>query len=265
MIIAEADGSGDYSTLVAHLLRESRTVSNRGTNEQVEIIAEHHNSGYFSNEQLAIAVGDLSPALTISLLRRINLLDSGGGFIANTSRKLLSATVENLSRGGEQYKGSLQQLLFFQRGTSQVNNGNTIFMYYRTLNADSEEWQFEILDSLLIDMDDDVITSFVENTDYVESSFGGLYQTYHAEVFNILPSGTKRLMISKLDQGLITPFESKLIEDLSKDNEPVERENLLATYTMLIDEDPYNPENYVERGKVLADEFQDYNRAIKGL
>ena len=140
---------------------------------------------------------------------------------------------------------------------------DAMLSFFPALVHGGPEWQFVIFDNLVAASDDDVITKFLEQTSYVQDHAGGLYQEFHPEVLSVLPQSSRQLISSKLERGLITLFESQILDDLEKQVTLNDDANLLSEYSGLIDQEPYNASYYMERGKVLANEFEDYERAIQ--
>ncbi len=161
------------------------------------------------------------------------------------------------------FRSAAERLLFSTVENSDENLAEAMFYFYSTLDNESPEWHFNLFDRLTMLADDDVITSFLNKTTYVEYKWGGLYKNFHPEIFSFLPSESRQLLISKLETGLITLFEAQAIDDLSSAKDLALKENSLAYYSDLIGEDPYEPSYYVERGKILADEYKDHKQAIE--
>lgn len=262
--LSQMDVERVYATLNAHFLKDVRSVSAEGLEDQIDATIDMYNGGYFSDDQLAIALTDLSAELTWDVSSDLYLIVENGTFVErDLSPQLKQSIIANLLAGGIEFQSVLKSLLFPMMDETEEKFADAILSIFFTLDDKSPEWHFSLLDTLIKSADDDVITVFLNKTSYVENHLGGLYQDFHPEIFEVLPIESREFLISRLDDGVVTLFESQAIDDLTNVEVLDLAEKTLSHYSDLIEDDPTNPSNYFERGKILANEFDDHKSAIE--
>ena len=254
-------------TLTAYLIRDVKLINSSLESEVWELMSGHDFGSSFTNEDLAIIVERSNPTFSYDYLKADGVINSDGQFSPNDlSLTLAFNCLDNMLTDTTQFEQVFKSLYtsLLDQVSAQRERSNVFSYLFSKMVEPHPSWLEDYFVAITELLSDDDITTFLNSTQYVDHHWGGIYTSFDSDFFQALPHNCRIAMINVLEQGFVGFFEAQVIEDLKNSGyTETASESTISFYTEKIKSDPNDPYNYIERGKILANDFQDYNRALE--
>ena len=141
-------------------------------------------------------------------------------------------------------------------------------IWFQSLAIDSETWKWDLFNEMVVFAQSDDIIKFLEHTDYVSYSLGGLLIHQHPEALAKIPKRVRATMSDKIEEKFMLPFDYIAVGHLREvdlEYEDLRDSDPITYYTLEIDNEPGYSYNYIQRAEARVEFENDYQGAIEDI